>query len=56
MTSFESTIINFILHFFLFVFMFIMFCGAVFLLILAITTVWYFIEEGCKNLKEWRTK
>ena len=56
MTNSEEAISNFIGHMFFFVVMFILFCGALFLLVLAITTVWYFIEEGIKYLKGWKAE
>lgn len=56
MTSFEIAIFNFIMHFIYLIAMFALFCGGVLILALVVTTVWYFIEEGVKYLKEWRAK
>lgn len=56
MNNLESMAGDFVLHFTLWVFIFIGFCAVVGMLALAITTVWYFLEEGYKELKDWRIK
>jgi hypothetical protein len=53
-TTFETTILNLLAHFLLWLCMLILFCGALFLLALVIVAAWNLIETGYKDFKEWR--
>ena len=56
MTSFETTVFHLLAHFLLWVLMFMLFCGILFLLILVIVAAWNLIENGYKDFKKWRAE
>lgn len=56
MTSFETTVFHLLAHFLLWVLMFMLFCGTLFLLILVIVAAWNLIENGYKDFKKWRAE
>lgn len=56
MTSFETTAFNLLAHFLLWVLMFMLFCGTLFILVLVIVAAWNLIENGYKDFKKWRTE
>lgn len=56
MTSFEITVFHLIAHFLLWVLMFMLFCGTLFLLALVIVATWNLIENGYKDFKKWRAE
>lgn len=56
MTSFETTVSHLLAHFILWVLMFIIFCGTLFLLALVIVAAWNLIENGYKDFKKWRAE
>ena len=56
MTSFETTVCLLLAHFILWVLIFIIFCGTLFLLFLVIVAAWNLIENGYKDFKKWRAE
>ena len=54
MTNFETTVFHLLAHFLLWILMFMIFCGALFLLVLVIVAAWNLIENGYKDFKKWR--
>lgn len=56
MTSFETMVFHLLAHFLLWVLMFMLFCGTLFLLSLVIVAAWNLIENGYKEFKKWRTE
>ena len=56
MTSFETTFFHLLAHFILWVLMFMLFCGTLFVLVLVIVAAWNLIENGYKDFKKWRTE
>ena len=56
MTNFETTVLHLLAHFLLWLLMFMIFCGALFLLGLVIVAAWNLIENGYKNFKKWRAE
>lgn len=55
-TTFETTILNLLAHFLLWVWMLILFCGALFLLATAIAIAWDLIKSGYKDFKKRRAE
>lgn len=56
MTSFETMVSHLLAHFLLWVLMFMIFCGTLFLLVLVIVAAWNLIETGYKDFKKWRAE
>ena len=56
MTSLETTAFHLLAHFILWVLMFMLFCGTLFLLGLVIVAAWGLIENGYKDFKKWRAE
>ena len=56
MTNFETTVLHLLAHFLLWVLMFMLFCGTLFLLVLVIVAAWNLIENGYKDFKNRRTE
>ena len=56
MTSFETMVCHLLAHFILWVLIFIVFCGTLFLLFLVIVAAWNLIENGYKDFKKWRAE
>ena len=56
MTNFETTVFYLLAHFLLWVLMFMIFCGTLFLLVLVIVAAWNLIENGYKYFKKWRAE
>ena len=56
MTSLETTVFHLLAHFLLWVLMFKLFCGTLFLLVLVIVAAWNLIENGYKDFKNRRTE
>ena len=56
MTNFETTVFHLLAHFLLWVLMFMLFCGTLFLLALVIVAAWNLIENGYKDFKKWRAE
>ena len=52
MTNFETTVFHLLAHFLLWVLMFMLFCGTLFLLVLVIVAAWNLIENGYKDFKK----
>ena len=51
-TTFETTILNLLAHFLLWVCMLTLFCGALFLLAIAIAVIWDLIKSSYKDFKK----
>lgn len=56
MTNFETMVFHLLAHFILWVLMFMLFCGTLFLLVLVIVAAWNLIENGYKYVKNRRTE
>ena len=56
MTNFETTVLHLLAHFILWVLMFMLFCGTLFLLGLVIVAAWNLIENGYKDFTKRRTE
>lgn len=56
MTNFETTVFHLLAHFLLWVLMFIIFCGTLFLLVLVIVAAWNSIKDGYKYFTKWRAE
>ena len=56
MTNFETTVLHLLAHFLLWVLMFMLFCGTLFLLGLVIVAAWNLIENGYKDFTKRRTE